>query len=69
MGTATPEFALAWNAAGRQLEIAAQGPIQSWLKANLYPPFLERLSFRLGNQLFFIRLHDPGGRLEALRKA
>ncbi|HIJ25270.1 MAG TPA: hypothetical protein HPP65_12455 [Gammaproteobacteria bacterium] len=25
---------------------------------NLFPPFLEHLSFRMGNQLFFVRLED-----------
>ena len=29
-----------------------------WLKADLWPPFLEHISFRLGNQLFFVRLED-----------
>ena len=41
-----------------------QGPLHSWLKANLNPPFLEHLSFRLGNQLFFIRIEDVDDKLE-----
>ena len=47
-----------------------------WLKAELRPPFLEYLSYRLGNQLFFIRLEDienklgvPGTRLGLQRIA
>lgn len=35
-----------------------QGGIQSWLRAHPYPPVLEHLSFRLGNQLFFVRVVD-----------
>jgi hypothetical protein len=58
------EFARCWQAAGRHIQTRAQGPLHSWLKANLNPPFLEHLSFRLGNQLFFIRIEDPDGGLE-----
>ena len=35
-----------------------------WLKVDLRPPFLEHLSFRLGNQLFFIRLEDMENKLD-----
>jgi hypothetical protein len=35
-----------------------------WLKVELRPPFLEHLSFRLGNQLFFVRLEDVDNSLE-----
>ena len=38
------------------LNTQVQGGIQGWLRAHPYPPFLEHLSFRLGNQLFFIRI-------------
>lgn len=58
------EFKSAWQAAGRHLEIQAQGALKSWLKANLHPPFLEHLSFRLGNQLFFVRIEDVDARME-----
>ncbi len=34
------------------------GGLKTWLRAHPYPPFLEHLSFRLGNQLFFIRIED-----------
>ncbi len=30
----------------------------AWLKSYPYPPFLEHLSFRFGNQLFFVRVED-----------
>jgi hypothetical protein len=58
------EFASCWQAAGRHIEAQAQGPLHSWLKANLNPPFLEHLSFRLGNQLFFVRIEDAEEKLE-----
>jgi hypothetical protein len=64
MNEVSEEFARCWNAAGLHLESQAQGPIQSWLRAHLNPPFLEHLSFRLGNQLFYIRLEDVNGRLD-----
>jgi hypothetical protein len=37
--------------------------LNDWLKADLRPPFLEHLSFRLGNQLYFIRIEDADGRV------
>jgi len=55
------EFARCWQAAGRHIQ--AQGAALSWLKSTLEPPFREHLSFRLGNQLFFIRLEDVDGTL------
>jgi hypothetical protein len=36
----------------------------NWLKETLAPPFPEHLSFRLGNQLFFIQIEDKHGVLE-----
>jgi hypothetical protein len=58
------EFARCWRAAGRHILTKVEGPLHSWLKANLNPPFLEHLSFRLGNQLFFIRIEDVDGKLK-----
>jgi len=58
------EFARCWQAAGRHIQKQAQGPLHGWLKSNLNPPFLEHLSFRLGNQLFFIQIEDAEGRLK-----
>lgn len=58
MHEASKAFARCWQDAGRHIQKMAQGPIISWLRAHLNPPFLEHLSFRLGNQLFFIRLED-----------
>ena len=58
------EFAECWSAAGRHLSRQAGGQLHSWLRAHLTPPFLEHLSFRLGNQLFFIRVEDETGHLK-----
>ena len=58
----TEEFAHCWQAAGRHLQTQVQGKI-TWLKASLSPPFLEHLSFRLGNQLFFVRLEPADIRI------
>jgi hypothetical protein len=58
------EFARCWRAAVRHIEVKAQGPLPSWLKVNLTPPVLEHLSFRLGNQLFFIRIEDVDAKLQ-----
>ena len=35
-----------------------------WLKSSLSAPFLEHLSFRLGNQLFYIRIEDADESIE-----
>ncbi len=64
MHDVSEDFARCWQAAGRHLSAQVQGPI-SWLKANLSPPFLEHLSFRLGNQLFYIRIVDVDSKLTA----
>lgn len=55
---ATSEFAMCWKASGLHLQREAdrRGLSLVWLKSNLEPPFMEHLSFRLGNQLFFIRV-------------
>jgi len=52
-------FKQAWQMAGKQLEAQGQGAV-NWLRAHLQPPFLEHLSFRLGNQLFFVRIEGEG---------
>jgi hypothetical protein len=40
MHDVSDEFARCWQAAGRHIQIQVQGPLHSWLKANLNPPFL-----------------------------
>lgn len=61
---ASKEFKQCWQAAGRHLEDQAPDGIDGWIRAHLAPPFLEHLSFRLGNQLFFIRLVDADRLIE-----
>jgi hypothetical protein len=51
------EFARCWSVAGKHLHAQGDGRI-NWLKADLDGPSLEHLSFRLGNQLFFVMLED-----------
>jgi hypothetical protein len=63
MHEASDEFARCWRAACQHIGRQVQGPMHSWLKASLNPPFLEHVSFRLGNQLFFVRIEDVQGRL------
>ena len=47
------DFKRAWQAAGRHLRPLG-GDSFSWLRANLNPPMAEHLSFRVGNQIFFV---------------
>ncbi len=49
----SPDFIRAWQAAGHHLQQQGQGGI-NWVRADLNPPLLEHLSFRIGNQLFFV---------------
>lgn len=57
MGEVSEEFANCWKAAASHLHEQGQGSL-NWLRADLSPPFLEHLSFRIGNQLFFVRVED-----------
>jgi hypothetical protein len=59
-----PDFLACWQAAGMHLNAQVDGGIQSWLRAHPYPPVLEHLSFRLGNQLFFVRIEDVAGKVD-----
>lgn len=58
------EFFHCWKAAGLHLNKQVDGGIQYWLRAHPYPPFLEHLSFRLGNQLYFVRVEDADGKVK-----
>jgi hypothetical protein len=58
MNEMSREFLPIWQAAGEHLDAQVDGGIRSWLRAHPYPPVLEHLSFRLGNQLFFVRVED-----------
>jgi hypothetical protein len=64
MHKTSEEFTRCWRAAGLHLQACANGTPLSWLKAKLTPPFLEHLSFRAGNQLFFIRIEDVDGKMD-----
>jgi hypothetical protein len=46
-------FKQAWSAAGRHIQSQADTGF-NWLRAELNPPMAEHLSFRIGNQIFFI---------------
>lgn len=50
-------------AAAKHLDRTAGDGALAWLKADALPPFLEHLSFRLGNRLFFVRVEDVEGRV------
>ncbi|MDR2339720.1 MAG: hypothetical protein LBF40_06280 [Deltaproteobacteria bacterium] len=56
------EFQACWTLAASYVQRLGEGNL-AWFKGNLHPPFFEHFSFRLGNQLFFVRLEDTGGRL------
>ena len=47
------EFHLAWLAAGKHIQAQSDGGV-NWIRADLGMPFIEHLSFRIGNQLFFV---------------
>lgn len=61
------EFASSFTAAGTHIQSMADRmnlPIPevfSWIKARLNPPFLEHFSFRVSNQLFFVRIECSNG--------
>ncbi len=46
-------FIKAWQAAGHHIQQLGQGGV-NWVRADLNPPMIEHLSFRIANQLFFI---------------
>ena len=64
MAEVTEDFAKCWQAAGLHIQNQVQGELKSWLRSHINPPFLEHLSFRLGNQLFYIRIQDVDDELE-----
>ena len=68
MHEVSKEFSRCWQAAGRHLQARTGDGQLGWLKADLTPPFLEHLSFRMGNQLYFIRIEDVDGRVTGARK-
>lgn len=59
----TNDFRQCWQAAGFHLHSQIENGL-TWMRASLDEPFMEHLSFRLGNQLFFIRLEDVNGEFQ-----
>jgi len=47
------EFQATWIATGKHLQSQCSDGI-NWIRDNLKGPFIEHLSFRIGNQLFFV---------------
>jgi hypothetical protein len=64
MAQPSRDYLAMWQAAGNHIQSFFQDGLESWFKVDPRPPFLEHLSFRLGNQVFFIRLEDVEGRAE-----
>jgi len=62
--TMSDAFHACWSAAGNHLNRQVEGGIKFWLRAHPYPPYLEHLSFRLGNQLFYVRVEDVDGQVQ-----
>ena len=52
-GDPSDHFQTAWLAAARHINSQCIGGI-NWLRTSLRRPFIEHLSFRIGNQLFFV---------------
>lgn len=61
MTTPSEDFIQIWIAAGKHINAQVEGGIPNWFRAHPNPPFLEHLSFGIGNQLFFIRIEDVDG--------
>lgn len=59
----TAAFFEVWRAAASHLQSQADGHL-NWLRADPNPPLLEHPSFRIGNQLFFVRVVDADGRVD-----
>ena len=61
MMTTTEEFFDCWRAAAMHLDGQETEHPLRWLKSELSPPYLEHLSFVLGNQAFYIHVIDVDG--------
>lgn len=57
MTRCTQEFHECWAAAARHLHFQGQGSL-NWIRDHCKPPYGEHLSFRMGNQIFFVRIED-----------
>ena len=52
------EFRRCWQEAGRHITKQVGKNALVFFRAHLNPPFLEHLSFRIGNQIFFVHITD-----------
>ena len=57
------DFVEAWKEAIKHLFLKGREAIK-WLKCDLTPPIVEHISFRIGNQIFFVRLIDLDSNLD-----
>ncbi|MDR1166112.1 MAG: hypothetical protein LBO66_09690 [Deltaproteobacteria bacterium] len=57
------EFQACWTLAANYIQRLGVNGL-SWFKGDLSAPLFEHFSFRMGNQLFFVRLEDAEGRLK-----
>lgn len=62
---ATEEFIDCYQAAGNWIQRQSDGMDIAWMRATLDLPLMEHLSFRLGNQLFFVRITDADDLIES----
>ena len=63
MHQVSDDFVSCWHTAMTHLETRGREAIK-WLKSDLIPPFLDHTSFRIGNQLFFVRIEDKDNELD-----
>ena len=63
MHRVSDDFVSCWHTAMTHLENKGREAIK-WLKSDLIPPFLDHTSFRIGNQLFFVRIEDKDNELD-----
>ena len=63
MHQSSKAFEECWLAAGRHLASQVDTGTLSFFRASLTPPILDHLSFRLGNQIFFVHVRDEAGKV------
>ncbi len=63
MHEVSDDFARCLNTGLNHIQSKGREAIK-WLKCDLVPPFLDHASFRIGNQLFFLRIEDIDESLE-----
>lgn len=60
---ASEAFERCWRAAGSHVQTSARGESLIWIKADLHPPLMEHLSFRIKNQIYLVRVVDIDGKV------